>query len=200
MLGICRGRGSSGCCQRLVLIRSLGEGSRTRPDVFVRQRRRKSALTSSSNPFDVLGISRDSCPDVVRTAFLRLAMRYHPDTSGEDTGEEFQRVREAFDKISKLGGKEGKSKTWLTEEVFNAWFEEHTGLRMDAATRREVMIAYRDGACKNGNTRTRYLPPAWQIAFILEEEGLFTKKLSCRKSVMDERAVSQAGSRRKRGF
>ena len=145
--------------------RELRSGS-----IFLGQHVRcKSSLSTSTNPFDVMGIPRDSCADVVRTAFLQLAMRYHPDTSGKDTGDQFQRIREAFERITKSGGKENKARTWLTEEVFNSWFEEHTGLRMDAATRREVMLAYRHGACQNAHSRTRYLPPAWQIAFILEE-------------------------------
>jgi hypothetical protein len=127
-------------------------------------------------------------------------MRFHPDTSGKDTGEQFQRIREAFEAITKGGDEKGKNRTWLTEEVFNGWFEEHTGLRMDAATRREVMIAYKDGACKNSHSRTRYLPPAWQIAFILEEEGLFTKKLACNKNAISEPILPQLGWRRKRGF
>ncbi|VEU37445.1 unnamed protein product [Pseudo-nitzschia multistriata] len=147
-----------------------------------------------------MGIPRNSCADVVRTTFLQLAMRYHPDTSGKDTREKFEEIRDAFDRISKSDGKEKKSKTWLTEEVFNKWFEEHTGLRMDAATRREVMIAYRDGACSNSHSRTRYLPPAWQIAFILEEEGLFTKKLSGAENSFQDQTLPALGSRRKRGF
>ena len=200
MNSICRGRVNSACCLVLMRRRSIREESRLRPNIFMQQLRGRSAPTSSSNPFDVMGIPRDSCADVVRTTFLQLAMRYHPDTSGKDSGEEFQRIRDAFDKITKYAGKNGKKKAWLTEEVFNVWFEQHTGLRMDAATRREVMIAYRDGACKNGNTRTRYLPPAWQIAFILEEEGLFTKKLACNKNVISKPSLPQLGSRRKRGF
>ena len=194
-----RGRMSTTCRQLLRQRRSIREESQKQPNMFA-QVRNKSSIASSTNPFDVMGIPRDSCADVVRTTFLQLAMRYHPDTSGKDTAEEFQRIRDAFDRIQKSGGKENKNKTWLTEEVFNVWFEEHTGLRMDAATRREVMIAYRDGACKNGNTRTRYLPPAWQIAFILEEEGLFTKKLACNKNAIGEPILPQMGSRRKRGF
>ena len=187
-------------CRRLLMQRrAIREESRKKP-ILLAQIRGKSSIVSSTNPFDVMGIPRDSCADVVRTTFLQLAMRYHPDTSGKDTGEEFQRIRDAFERIQQSGGKEKKNKAWLTEEVFNVWFEEHTGLRMDAATRREVMIAYRDGACKNGNTRTRYLPPAWQIAFILEEEGLFTKKLACNKNAIGEPILPQMGSRRKRGF
>jgi len=188
------------CHQLLMRRRVVCEESRTRPTIFTQQLRGKSSLASSTNPFDVMGIPRDSCADVVRTTFLQLAMRYHPDTSGKDTVNEFQRIRAAFDKITKLGGKANKKRSWLTEEVFNVWFEQHTGLRMDAATRREVMIAYRDGACKNSKSRTGHLPPAWQIAFILEEEGLFTKKLACNKYAFSGPILPQAGARRKRGF
>ena len=199
MISISRARVNTTCRQLLMRRRSVCEESRTKPNIFKQQLRDKSSLVLR-NPFDVMGIPRDSCADVVRTTFLKLAMRYHPDTSGKDTGDEFQRIRDAFDQITKSVSKANKNRTWLTEEVFNVWFEEHTGLRMDAATRREVMIAYRDGACKNSKSRTSYLPPAWQIAFILEEEGLFTKKLACNKNAIGAPIVPQLGSRRKRGF
>lgn len=75
------------------------------PIVFVHKIRSKSSFASSANPFDVMGIPRDSCADVVRNTFLQLAMRYHPDTSGKDTADQFQRIRAAFDKITKAGGK-----------------------------------------------------------------------------------------------
>lgn len=188
------------CRQLLIRRRSVHEELRTKPSIFAQQLREKSSLESSTNPFDIMGIPRDSCSDVVRTTFLQLAMRYHPDTSGKDTGDKFQRIRGAFDRITKSGGKGNNKRNWLTEEVFNVWFETHTGLRMDAASRREVMIAYRDGVCGTGNTRARYLPPAWQIAFILEEEGLFTKKLSCNKNAMGQPIIPQLGVRRKRSF
>jgi len=183
------------------------------------QRRHKSSSSSSSssalattaatrNPFDVLGLPRDSCPEIVRQTFLQLAMKYHPDTSSgeEDTRDKFHQIRDAFEQITKLVGKTTTgNKIWLTEEVFNVWFAEHTGLRMDAATRREVMLSYRDGACKNSSSRTRYLPPEWQIAFILEKEGMFTKKLACNSKDFNvfgggRAVVSHSGARRKRGF
>ena len=181
------------------------------------QRRHKSSSSSSSsssamattavtrNPFDVLGLPRDSCPEIVRQTFLQLAMKYHPDTSGDDkTQDKFHQIRDAFERITKAVGKTNQ-KIWLTEEVFNLWFAEHTGLRMDAATRREVMLSYRDGACKNSSSRTRYLPPEWQIAFILEKEGMFTKKLACNSKDFTvfgggRAVVSHSGARRKRGF
>ena len=175
-------------------------------DAQYQQQRNKSSL-SSENPWKVLGVPQNSCDETVRTAFMRLALRYHPDTSNGDTGDDFARIREAFERIrdkdnSRSGSNHGKKQSWLTEEVFNVFFEEHTGLRMDAATRREVMISYREGACKNAKTRTGCLPPAWHIAFILEEEGFFTKKLSCSKNAIQGPILPQLCSqtRRKRSF
>jgi len=202
----------SSACRQLSVSVSVPARSKPYPrsmrpqnfDALYQQQRNTSSL-SSENPWKVLGVPRNSCEETVRTAFMRLALRYHPDTSNGDTGDDFARIREAFERIrdnARSGSNHGKKKSWLTEEVFNVFFEEHTGLRMDAATRREVMISYREGACKNARTRTGCLPPAWHIAFILEEEGFFTKKLSCSKNAIQATILPQLCSqtRRKRSF
>eukprot|EP00751_Fragilariopsis_kerguelensis_P006279 CAMPEP_0170784518 /NCGR_PEP_ID=MMETSP0733-20121128/16239_1 /TAXON_ID=186038 /ORGANISM="Fragilariopsis kerguelensis, Strain L26-C5" /LENGTH=212 /DNA_ID=CAMNT_0011129557 /DNA_START=255 /DNA_END=892 /DNA_ORIENTATION=+ len=154
----------SSACRQLSVSVSVPARSKPCPrsmrlqnfDAQYQQQRNTSSL-SSENPWKVLGVPRNSCEETVRTAFMRLALRYHPDTSNGDTGDDFARIREAFERIrdnARSGSNHGKNKSWLTEEVFNVFFEEHTGLRMDAATRREVMISYREGAvqkCENEN-------------------------------------------------
>jgi DnaJ domain len=104
---------------------------------------------SKNNPYDVLGIPRDSCADTVKRKFLQLALRHHPDTNRNDnqksTTETFVKIREAFERIKQdfASREDVKSSSWLTEEEFDAWFHEETGQKMDAATRREVMHVYR---------------------------------------------------------
>jgi len=195
-------RFSSACRQLSVSVPARSKPHPISMRLQYQQQMNKSSL-SSENPWKVLGVPRNSCEETVRTAFMRLALRYHPDTSNGDTSDDFARIREAFERIrdnARSVSEHGKNRSWLTEEVFNVFFEEHTGLRMDAATRREVMIAYRDGACKDSRSRTRYLPPAWHIAFILEEEGFFTKKLPCSKNAIQGPILPQLCSRRKRSF
>ncbi|KAL3913521.1 MAG: hypothetical protein SGARI_000614 [Bacillariaceae sp.] len=129
-----------------------------------------------NNPFDILGIPRDSSADTVKRKFLQLALRHHPDTSTDQKSnpDTFVKIREAFEQIKDdlvKRGVDGEDMTsWLSEEEFDAWFYEETGQKMDAAMRREVMHVYRSGL-----TRTEY-GAVWEIAFVLEEQGFFTPK------------------------
>lgn len=47
-----------------------------------------------SNPFDILGISRDSPPDEVKAVWRELAKEHHPDHGGD--GEKFQELHKAY--------------------------------------------------------------------------------------------------------
>jgi hypothetical protein len=105
------------------------------------------------NPYDVLGIPRNSSADTIKRKFLQLALRHHPDTNRhgdikQSSSDKFVEIRAAFDRINLEIADRNKefdasSKPWFTEEEFNAWFYEETGQNMDAATRREVMHVYR---------------------------------------------------------
>jgi len=165
---------------------------------------RLATIPSKKNPFVILGIPRNSDPTTIRNAFLRLAIQFHPDTSkDEDTKEQFAEIKAAYERIksNQVETVKGDERPWLTEEFFQVWFAEHTGLRLDGATRRAVMIAYSEGGpCENGHTRTRYLPPEWKIAFILEEEGMLTKQLSNGKNSGPIPPPPKSQSRRRRGF
>jgi len=96
----------SSACRQLSVSVSVPARSKPCPrsmrlqnfDAQYQQQRNTSSL-SSENPWKVLGVPRNSCEETVRTAFMRLALRYHPDTSNGDTGDDFARIREAFERI-----------------------------------------------------------------------------------------------------
>ncbi|KAG7364809.1 DnaJ domain containing protein [Nitzschia inconspicua] len=169
------------------------------------QRRQRSSLNNQfrikqTNPYDVLGIPRDSSVDTVKRKFLQLALRHHPDTnrhSSDDSNrslksntDTFVKIRQAFERIKQDFSSRRdidaatSSSSWFTEEEFDSWFYEETGQKMDASTRREVMHVYRSGL-----TRTEY-GAVWEIAFILEEEGFFTQK---EKTLPDLKSNSSTG-------
>lgn len=52
-----------------------------------------------SDPFQVLGVSRDATPEAVKAAYRRRAQETHPDREGGSV-EAFQTVRAAYDVLS----------------------------------------------------------------------------------------------------
>ncbi len=56
----------------------------------------------------ILGIGKDAGPEEIKKAYRRLAMRYHPDTSGGDPGakERFQEINEAYDVLTDRAGRD----------------------------------------------------------------------------------------------
>lgn len=50
--------------------------------------------------YKILGVTRQASPDVIRTAYRRLARRYHPDVSSEPGAEaRFKEIAEAYDAL-----------------------------------------------------------------------------------------------------
>jgi DnaJ-class molecular chaperone len=108
------------------------------------------------NPFDILGIPKNSSYEGVKRKFVELAMKTHPDISskredGKEAGsvEDFIRLRQAFEAIHKNSDgtarlvDDGEDSSW-SDDNFKAWFYEETGhqdvmFAMDLATRKEVM-------------------------------------------------------------
>lgn len=193
-------------------VRVFSSDRRDERQDSTRRRQRPSRSRSRSRGvdthYDILGIPRNSSPEAVKRAFLQLALRHHPDTSADKQRgtDNFVKIREAFEGIKEdfstrnLDGKD-EVPSWFTEEEFDAWFHEETGQRMDSSMRREVMHVYRSGL-----TRTEY-GAVWEIAFVLEEEGFFTKKETTlpnggTKSNDDNCNAEKASrkSRRKRNF
>lgn len=48
----------------------------------------------------ILGVPLDAAPSEIRSAFRRLALRYHPDRRGAPSPREFQDISEAYDVLS----------------------------------------------------------------------------------------------------
>lgn len=65
------------------------------------------------NPYDVLGVTSSASKDEIKTAYHRLALRYHPDSgAGGGNVEKFNAVKEAYDLL-----KQGKP--WYSEKRTN---------------------------------------------------------------------------------
>ena len=53
------------------------------------------------NYYDILGVSKDASAEEIKKAYLKLAKKYHPDTSKEDNAEEMMaKINEAYDVLS----------------------------------------------------------------------------------------------------
>eukprot|EP00934_Nitzschia_sp_Nitz4_P001280 Nitzschia sp. Nitz4//scaffold322_size40381//18114//18731//NITZ4_007562-RA/size40381-processed-gene-0.22-mRNA-1//-1//CDS//3329547833//1280//frame0 len=110
---------------------------------------RKYPSISDNNPFDILGIPKNSSYDDVKKHFLQLALKHHPDLSGDEEGdvEMFIRIRQAFEQIRETdcgGAAVSGEESYMSDQEFEVWFHEETGhqdvlFRMDITTRREVI-------------------------------------------------------------
>lgn len=56
----------------------------------------------SSDPYEVLGVNRDADPKAIKSAYRRLALKYHPDRNpGDRTSEErFKEITQAYEILS----------------------------------------------------------------------------------------------------
>jgi len=108
--------------------------------------------TKKDNPFQILGVSSEGDTfAAVKKAFIRIAMKYHPDTAAatsieqeEENQDIFIGARNAFEMIAE--GADGlailrSDADLLTDEELDSWFQEETGHNlpfMDPATMKEV--------------------------------------------------------------
>jgi hypothetical protein len=109
--------------------------------------------------YRVLSLSVSSNYEEVKGTFLKLALRHHPDKTGENSVDEFIRYRTAFETIRKATNKhkqrpnneddddedDDMAADWNDEEM-QTWFYEETGeflsFQMDQDTIDEVIKAF----------------------------------------------------------
>lgn len=140
-----------------------------------------------NNPFNILGIPKNSSYEGVKRRFIDLALQHHPDVVSKDDDdttnvEEFIRLRQAFEAIRESSdgsarlAKEDDS-SW-SDDNFQAWFYEETGhqdimFKMDLGTRKEV-IEIANSQAQGGLDKGGM----WEMARIMaqQQEDLKAKK------------------------
>lgn len=135
-----------------------------RPISSTAPRRQQYEITLNSKskptPFQTLGVSPDDTFAAIKKAFLKIAMKNHPDMHAKDdetlTKEDQDRMRQkfiearvAFESLEETptghavvkGDNDKKQKEKEEEDAFNAWFQQETGHDMpfmDFKTMKEV--------------------------------------------------------------
>lgn len=143
------------------------------------------------SPYSVLNVPMNSSYETVKAAFLKAALKHHPDHSKQADTAAFIRVRKAFEEImyhtgsgnsinlknnnSNGGDSSSTSDTtnsetlWKSDEEFQAWFRHATGeflsFEMSHDTRQEVINVYRTmGFSPAGTDKGGYWEMARQLA------------------------------------
>lgn len=70
-------------------------------------------------PHEILGVARGASFEEIRTAYKRLAMRWHPDRPNGDA-EQFQRINQAFETIQRNHTSRG-----LFDDIFDDAARQH---------------------------------------------------------------------------
>jgi DnaJ-class molecular chaperone len=75
------------------------------------------------DPYEILGIPRDSTEDVVKKAYKKLAMKHHPDKGGDP--EQFKRIQGAYDKIIKGDTSDEQNQEFNPFDMFRNFFQQN---------------------------------------------------------------------------
>jgi len=90
---------------------------------------------NQKNYYEILGVSSDVSADELKSAYRKLARKYHPDIAGEDGVEKFKEITEAYETLSD----ETKRKRYdILRGIFN--YNKSTS---DRTTQKEAQKAYR---------------------------------------------------------
>ena len=57
-------------------------------------------MSQRMNYYEILGVEPDASNDVIKSAYRKLARKYHPDIAGESGVEKFKEVTEAYETLS----------------------------------------------------------------------------------------------------
>ena len=167
------------------------------PKVKVHQQKYSSTTTGSrENPYSVLNVPSNSSHETVKAAFIKAALKHHPDHSkSPDSTAEFIRIRQAFEKITSI--QENNSNTfsdgnamnhsvWESDADFYDWFKkatsEYFAFEMDSKTRNEVIDTYRTMS-SGGLDRGGHWEMARQLA---ERHDAFLRAGGCTTGDIDE--------------
>lgn len=95
-------------------------------------------MSQRMNYYEILGVEPDASNDVIKSAYRKLARKYHPDIAGESGVEKFKEVTEAYETLSD----ETKRKRYdILLGIFN--YNKSTA---DRATQKEAKKAYQQTA------------------------------------------------------
>jgi DnaJ-class molecular chaperone len=75
------------------------------------------------DPYDVLGVSRDSDENTIKKAYKKLAMKHHPDKGGDP--EQFKRIQAAYDRIIKGEPEDEHQQEFNPFDMFRNFFQQH---------------------------------------------------------------------------
>ena len=166
-----------------------------RKEVALRKQQQNSFATSAlpENPYVVLNVPPSSNYETVKAAFIKAALKYHPDHSkSPDSTSEFVRIRQAFEQIVSSSGKKSQNRSplWETDDDFSEWFKMATGdylaFEMNHQTRREVIHVYRTMS-SGGLDRGGHWEMARQLT---EREDMLLRTAGCRTGDSDNDKTS----------
>ena len=95
-------------------------------------------MAQRKNYYEILGVEPDASNDVIKSAYRKLARKYHPDIAGESGVEKFKEVTEAYETLSD----ETRRKRYdILLGIFN-----YNKSKADRATQKEAKKAYQQTA------------------------------------------------------